>query len=220
MYETMSTVDVGTGKSTDIFWCKSSVASTATHQWFLVGNSKCFFLFTEINLSYPYGLSIYFFGDINSFRSNDPWATALCGHSATDPIIGITNNSLLSFNNTSTGLILAKGTSWIGGNASFCVYSLSRHSQVGYGTNSVIPFPSPTDFAAHLFPVYIWETDTNAWRGKIPALFAPIEYTNGVYQNKERIMIDNKIFMSFRLGVAAAPSWGNYFISLDQSDWA
>lgn len=95
MYETMTTVDVGTGKSQDTWWAKSSIANTATHQWYLVGNSKCFYLMTEVNLGYPYGLSNYFFGDTVSFRANDPWCCALGGQSAADQ----------SYGNQSTGML-------------------------------------------------------------------------------------------------------------------
>ncbi len=221
MYESMSTIDVGIGKSQDTWWAKSSVANTATHQWYLVGNSKCFYLMTEINVSYPYGLSIYFFGDIVSFRANDPWCCALGGQSAADQNYGNQLTGMIGCNGISTGMCLARASNWIGGYTSFGMYSNPRHSIFGYGTLSGGPFPSPIDNACHLFPVYLWETNMSCWRGKMPGLFCPGEYVNGVYPSKDRsVVIDGKTYISFRINIGTTASYGSIWISLDQSDWS
>lgn len=221
MYETMTTVDIGTGKSQDTYWAKSTVASTATHQWYLVGTSKCFYLMTEVNLSYPLGNFLYFFGDTISFRANDPWCCALGGHSATDPTYAYTNSGMTGSAGTATGMCLAKAANWIGGYTSFGMFSTPRHSTFGNGTLSGGPFPSPIDNACHLFPVYTWETVLNSWRGKMPGLFCPGEYVNGVYLSKDRsVVIDGKTYMAFQLNAGTSATYGSIFISLDQSDWS
>jgi len=222
MYETMTTIDVGTGKSQDTWWAKSSVANTATHQWYLVGNSKCFYLMTEVNVAYPYGLSIYFFGDTISFRANDPWCCALGGQSVADQNYGNQSTGMIGANGATTGMCLARASNWIGGYVPFGMYANPRQSPFGYGTLANGPFPSPIDNACHLFPVYIWETVLNSWRGKMPGLFCPGEYINGVYPNKDRsVVIDGKTYMAFRLNVGGNLGvWGNFFLSLDQSDWS
>lgn len=221
MYETMSTLDAGTGKSQDTWWAKSSVANTATHQWYLVGSSKCFYLMTEINLAYPYGLSIYFFGDTISFRANDPWCCALGGQSAADQNYGSQSTGMIGCMGTTTGMCLARTASWIGGYTSFGMFSTPRHSTFGFGTSSGGPFPSPIDNACHLFPVYTWETGLNSWRGKMPGLFCPGEYVNGIYLSKDRsVVIDGKTYIAFRINVGASATYGSIWFSLDQSDWS
>lgn len=222
MYETMSTVDVGTGKSQDTWWAKSSVASTATHQWFIVGTSKCFYLMTEINLLYPIGLSIYFFGDTISFRANDPWCCALGGQSAVDQLYGNAATGMIGCMGTTAGMCLARAANWLGGYTPFGMFSTPRHSAFGNGTLSGGPFPSPIDNACHLFPVYTWETGLNNWRGKMPGLFCPGEYINGVYPSKDRsVVIDGKTYIAFRLNVGTtSTTWASIWFSLDQSDWS
>lgn len=221
MYETMSTVDIGTGKSQDTWWAKSTAASTATHQWFIVGNSKGFYLMTEANLSYPFGCFLYFFGDIVSFRANDPWRCALGGHSATDPNYGSTNTGMIGSNGATTGMCLARASNWLGGYVPFGMYSTPRHTYFGGGTLANGPFPAPLDNACHLFPVYVWEPNLACWRGKMSGLFCSGEYVNGVYPSKDRsVVIDGKTYMAFRLNYTSGTVLGSFWISLDQSDWA
>lgn len=221
MYETMATVDVGTGKSQDTWWTKSSVANTATHQWYLVGNSKCFYLMTEVNVAYPYGLSIYFFGDTISFRANDPWCCALGGQSVADQNYGNQSTGMIGANGVTTGMCLARASNWIGGYAPFGFYSTPRYSIFGYGTLVNGPFPAPLDNSAHLFPVYLWEPNLYCWRGKMPGLFCPGEYVNGVYPSKDRsVVIDGKTYIAFRINVGTTANYGSIWFSLDQSDWS
>ena len=217
----MTSVDAGTGKSQDTWWTKSSVANTAIHQWFIVGSSKCFYLMTEINFGYPLGLSNYFFGDITSFRANDPWCCALGGQSAADQSYGNQATGMLGCMGTTAGMCLARTANWIGGYTSFGMFSTPRHNPFGFGALSGGPFPSPLDNACHLFPVYIWESNLNCWRGKMPGLFCPGEYINGVYPSKDRsVVINGKTYMAFRLSTGATTNYGSFFISLDQSDWS
>lgn len=221
IYETVSTIDIGTGKSTDIWWGKSSIANTTTRQWYLVGDSKRFYLMTEINLSYTIGLSIYFFGDIIPFRANDPWCCALGGHSAIDPSVAVNNTGMLNVAGTTTGMVLARSASWLGGSVPFGMYSVTRHTVMGYAGSVPSSFPSSADNKIHLFPVYVYDSQANVWRGEMPAMYCPAEYPNGVYLSKERHIIDNKTYMSFRLNMgSSATVWGNYFLSLDSSDWS
>ena len=96
-----------------------------------------------------------------------------------------------------------------------------RHAYFGYGTLANNPFPAPLDNSVHLFPVYIWESNLGCWRGKVPALFCPGEYVNGVYPNKDRsVVIDGKTYIAFRLSISTGTSYGQIWISLDQSDWS
>lgn len=221
MYESMSTIDVGIGKSQDTWWAKSSVANTATHQWYLVGNSKCFYLMTEINLAYPIGLSIYFFGDTTSFRANDPWCCALGGQSVADQTYGNQLTGMIGCVGTTTGMCLARAANWLGGYTSFGMFANPRHSTFGNGTLVNGPFPAPLDNSVHLFPVYLWETNMSCWRGKMPGLFCPGEYVNGVYPSKDRsVVIDGKTYMAFRLNVGTSATYGSIWFSLDQSDWS
>jgi len=221
MYETMATVDAGTGKSQDTWWAKSSLANTAIHQWYLVGNSKSFYLLTEVNLNIPIGNFLYFFGDIASFRANDPWCCALGGHSAVDPTYAYTSSGMAGSSGVTAGMCLARASNWIGGYVPFGMYSTPRHAYFGYGTLANNPFPAPLDNSVHLFPVYIWESNLGCWRGKMPALFCPGEYVNGVYPNKDRsVVIDGKTYIAFRLSVSTGTSYGQIWISLDQSDWS
>ena len=221
MYETMATVDTGTGKSQDTWWAKSSLANTAIHQWYIVGSSKSFYLMTEINLGYPIGLSIYFFGDTVSFRANDPWCCALGGQSAADQLYGNQSTGMVGANGATTGMCLARASNWIGGYVPFGMYANPRHSIFGYGTLVNGPFPAPLDNTCHLFPVYTWETGFSSWRGKMPGLFCPGEYVNGAYPSKDRsVVIDGKTYISFRINVGTTASYGSIWFSLDQSDWS
>lgn len=118
-------------------------------------------------------------------------------------------------------MCLARASNWISGYVPFGMYSTQRYTYIGNGVLVDDPFPSPLDNACHLFPVYVWESSMNAWRGKMPGLFCPGEYVNGVYPSKDRsVVIDSKTYMAFRLSIVASTAYGTFFISLDQSDWS
>ena len=219
MYETMSSVDVGTGATSVIYWSKSTTANTVTRQWYLVGNKKTFYLMSEINLSIPAALAVYYFGDYRSFRANDPWACAIGGHSTTDPPYSYFNNSMTYSSGTTTGLYLARGPSWLGGAVSFGFYGVSR-SQGGFSFSPSGMFPSATDNSLHFAPIYVFDT---AWRGLASGYFISLEQipSGFAYPNKTKFIQDGKTFVLFRVtGSTTAGAWGNIAFSLYEGDWA
>lgn len=83
MYEAMTGVDSGTGATADLWWGKGS-NTAAAKTWYLVGDSKGFYLFTDPAGSYAtWGtLSTFVFGDILPYRPGDAYCAYLQGGDA------------------------------------------------------------------------------------------------------------------------------------------
>lgn len=199
----MSSVDVGTGKSTDIFWFKSNTANTTTHPWYLVGDGKRFYFMPAYHVTYS-SIAMYLFGDMLPFRANDPWCCMLAGCNVNNQYAAAPdqNTGLQSANGTTTGNTIARGFTGVGSSVPFGLYSTMRWTTIGYASNPLTyPFPSPSDNSIHLLPVYIFDygLSTYVFRGTLPGLMCPLEATNGAFANKDRNVISNgKTFMSFR----------------------
>lgn len=219
MYESMSSVDAGSGKGVDTWWCKSNLNTSATCGWCLVGDSKRFYLMTNFYpSSYPNSWSIYVFGDIIPFRSNDPWCCILGGHNVNTAYSSTadSNTFMQNCSGSSGGMFFARNYTYLGGNAAFYLYAAQRWSIHGM-TNSpqTIPYPSPVDNAVHLLPVYVSDNGltAGAWRGILPGFYVPIEAVNGVFAIKDRSVVYNgRTYMAFRS--SAGSSCGNYWIDI------
>lgn len=217
IYETMTSVDAGTGKSTDIFWFKSNTANTVTHPWYLIGDTKRFYFITAYNPGYP-GNAVYAFGDLIPTRTGDAWCCMLAGgsNSANYSSAPDTNTGFQNTSGVSTGNILARNYTGLGGPAPFLLFSAMRWTTIGYsGSPTTQPFPSPNDNAVHLTPIYLFDygLSTYTFRGIVPGMMSPLEGVQGIYANKDRSVIYNgRTYMAFKSSYGA--STGNLWFDI------
>jgi hypothetical protein len=83
MYETMTTVDTGTGLLGTVYWHKSEASSTASRPWYLVGTSRCFWFGAYWQSSYPNACNWNFFGDYKRLWTGDSWNCCMAGSNTT-----------------------------------------------------------------------------------------------------------------------------------------
>jgi hypothetical protein len=84
-YESMADVNTGSGPFPTLaqqalpgrWWSKSSAASAAARNWTIIGDDRCFFLFTNPSATSTDNSQGVFFGDFISVKSNDPYACFL-----------------------------------------------------------------------------------------------------------------------------------------------
>lgn len=214
-YETMTDVDTGTNKMGDVYWKKSNASSTATREWFLVGNDKTFYLFTAWDATYHAG---YAFGNFNSIKSEDLYSCMLIGHNATAPTNPSYSQSF-SYVAYSTGnnlgqLLMRANTGVVGAVAFFKFATPS--TQFGYSTG--FSFPSQSDNGLHLYPVEVAETTGAVLRGRMPGLYAPLENVAGYFASGDRtVVINSKIYMAIML-YCYSSGVGNCFLDIT-GDW-
>lgn len=218
-YETMSDVDTGSNLIGTVYWKKSDASSTATREWYLVGNNKTFYLFSAWSNTYPTIHAGYAFGDINSVKANDIYASMLIGHSTSNPSNPVTSQSFsyLTFNVSAAyyaGQYLARASTGIAGGINF-IKVATPSFQFGYGG---VTHPNPADNGIHLFPVEVCEVSGPVYRGRMPGLYAPFEAIGLAFTSNDRsIVINNKTYMAIRLGYVSIGS-GVCFLDIT-GDW-
>lgn len=217
MYETMSDIDTGVGGTT-LYWKKSSTSDTTARPWQLIGNSTAFYWFSDWHASYPLKPIGYLFGDFPSAKAGDAYRCMLIGHNASgpsDPHYNCDFNLVRGTPNTD-GQYIARSYSQLGTGILFYKECASNNSSMGYGSATL--YPSGADNGLHLVPVHVFESTVNAYRGRMPGLFAPIENTQGVFPALDRtITIDGKRYLALRV-IYDTSNAGNCWLLLD-GDW-
>jgi hypothetical protein len=214
VYETMTTVDDGTGVIGPCYWKKSDTASTAARSWVLVGNSRAFYLCIAFASSYTDRHGINFFGDIISLKVNDIYNTALMGEP--NVLYDAYHPSQYSFyhliRNTASGGQFLIRNHLETGPVNFWKNSMSIY--FGYGTS--FSYPSPVNSGLHLHTIQIVEASGNNLRGYFPGLYAPLESTTTTFPHNDRtVVIAGVPYVHVRLDATNA-NYGGCFFSLGE----
>lgn len=216
MYETMSDIDNGTGVSETLYWQKSDISSSSIRAWYLIGNSKLFYIMIGFANDYQDRVCPGSFGDFISCKVADAYNCMLIGHTNFSSYQG--SNSSFTHNKSVSavsGQLITKSYSQTGSYIHF--YKLSASSTINFGYGGEIFYPNAADDGIHLTPVYMFETST--YRGIMPGLLVPFENTNGSYSSRNKTLkIDNKTFISYKLAVSDDTNIvGNCWFSLDDN---
>ena len=220
VYETMSSVDAGTGASATKYWKKSTTANTTSMPWHAIGNKKVFYFFSDWHPTYTLQPAGYAFGWFPSFKSGDGYNTLLIGHDVSAPSTPVNNQDFakIGVSAETEGQVISRSYSQIGSYISFYkLAGVGLHTAMGY--DSAFQFPNPVDNGIHLFPVYIYETSNNL-RGKLAGVLTPNEYTNGAFYSRDKtIVVDGKRYIAYRINNSASSNqYGNCWFSLDE-EW-
>ena len=151
--------------------------------WVLVGDDRLFFLFVSNAAGYGwYGRNSYCFGDIESFKLGDNYATVLCA----DDLYWSNNNHYLSYPGQYNGYGMASSLDFAG------KVLLRSHTQLGhpvrFGLTSLntnngqqicgrgpMPFPNGPDYSLWLLPTYVRE-ESGHMRGLMPGMLWMPQY--------------------------------------------
>ena len=124
-YESLTDVNTGTGlfpalaqwAAPGLWWSKSNAASTAARAWQIYADDRGIYFFVN---SFPTTAEYcgYYFGDMLSLKSNDPYACLLRANSADRSSNAVAIADELSYsdgNSSGTGLYLARAANTLGG---------------------------------------------------------------------------------------------------------
>lgn len=209
-YETMSDINTYTGEfpttaqiATSAI-CKSSTADSTARPWALVGDELIFYFSSaESQSSYPNAYSLMFFGDINSYASNDAYRCVFAGHNTATPTYsGSGTNGASIWAPTSGATVsvphhVARNMAGTGASGSFVKYSIGSNSCIGYG-RSTATYPALCDGGVHLFPVIASDSSTATnghaqFRGVMPGIYEPYEASAGT--NYTTVTISGRTYL-------------------------
>jgi hypothetical protein len=175
MYESMTGLDSGLNKTTNLVWTRSEATTgTASRPWMLLGDERRFYWLPRYNNSSPsYGVEVYFFGDILSFKSNDSYHCCLAGSTYHSGYPGSDGLGMHHTNNLSTGMRICRAGHQFGGNVAFGLRAVPS-TMIGAGTFQSIPINSNNN-SWTLFPIYV--VDSNLLRGVLPGMLDVFEST-------------------------------------------
>lgn len=194
-YEAMTDVDTGFGPfpttaqmSGGDWWSKSAGGNATVVSWRIVGDSRGFY-FSVNNYGASSAYQTFYFGDIKSVKSNDPYACVLTG--ASSDVAGQQNTYggqiLYSYGigYNYTGLWAARAANAIGGSTrmvntlAMSMTSQAAFSMGAYGT----PFPSPVDNGLIFSPIMVW--NESGLRGYYPGLVSTPQTANAAFSTDD-----------------------------------
>lgn len=232
-YEVMTDANTGTGlfptvaqwADPGLWWSKSNAASVAARPWRIVADERGFFYFCK-NADTASEHQGYYFGDIASLKSNDPYACVLRANTAdrsassTAIVDGI---EYMDQTQSSDGLYIARAANTLGGavkNHQSAVTSIGLplvHTAGAAG----LPYPSPVDNGLMLTPIAIYSAA--GYRGYLPGVSSSPQITNAAFSTGDVIagsgaMVGKSVSV-VKLGAPAAGA-GQGVVFMDQnSDW-
>ena len=231
-YESMTDIATGLGLfpsnaqfASGLWWSKSSAASAAARPWIVVADDRGVFLFVKVadTASEYQG---YFFGDILSLKSNDPYACALRANSASRVASVTAISDGLEYADQSQGtdgLYVARAANTLGGAVKHHQSSvLSLGCALAHYTGSVgWAYPSAVDNGLILSPVVIYSIA--GLRGYYPGLRMSPQITNSAFATGDKIAgsgdMAGKTVTAVKLG-APTPGAGQGVVFVDtMSDW-
>jgi len=233
-YESMTDIATGLGLfpsnaqfAGGLWWSKSNAASAAARPWIVVADDRGVFLFVK-NADTSGEYQGYYFGDILSLKSNDPYACALRanGASRVASVTAMTDGIEYSDSTGSVlydGLYLPRAANTIGGSVKSAQASvLNTANSLSHTTGSTgFAYPSPVDNGLILSPVVIYSIV--GLRGYYPGLRTSPQITNSAFATGDKIAgsgdMAGKTVTAIKLG-APTPGAGQGVVFIDTlSDW-
>jgi hypothetical protein len=231
-YETMSDINTGTGPfptaaqfSGGGYIRKSSTTDTVARPWLVAADTKRFYLWVGYDLAEATGLNagdevpLYFFGDLISLDSGDPYNTfLLCGESAStlpsSAAIAVPTASL-------AGHYMPRNYAGVDGAIKVVKLSNMRPAASTSGALGVAAagcaYPDPATGGMLLDPVTIVELTTVLERGILPGLYNPLHNLPGAGGDTFAGYGSQAGRAFLLLDVCNASTWAR--VALETTDW-
>lgn len=231
-FESMSDVNTGTGKfpnasqfANGLWWSKSNSASAASRPWIVIADDRGVYVFTK-NADSAGEYQGYYFGDISSIKSNDPYACVLRGNTASRVASTTALADGLEYadqGQAQGGLYCARASNAIGGSVvhhQSAVFSLGlAHQHVSGSTGW--PYPSAVDNGLMLTPVAIYSA--SGLRGYYPGLSMSPQITNAAFSSGDVVSGSGDMFgrkvKTIKLGAPSAGTGQGVLFVDHVSDW-
>jgi hypothetical protein len=189
-YESMTDVDTGFGLfpsagqfAGGVWWSKSAYADSTPVAWRIVGDSRGFY-FSANNYGANSQYQTFYFGDIKSLKSNDPYACCISGAaSSVHAQQNVYGHQLIYANYPGqyASLYLARAANAIGGSEAYANSpEMNLASATSYSIGAVGPgYPSPVDNGLILCPQMIW--NNLGLRGYYPGMVVSPQLVNASF---------------------------------------
>ncbi len=156
----------------------SGDSGAGNRNWVLIGDDRLFYLFCSNAAGYGWnGRNCYCFGDINSFKPGDNYATVLCADdiywsnssSGYQSYPGQYNGYGLVTSLEFTGKVLLRNHTQLGNPVRFGLTSLNTNNGQQVCGRGPTPFPNGADYSLWLLPTYVRQEDGHM-RGLMPGM--------------------------------------------------
>lgn len=204
-YQTMSAISTGLGPfptsgqvSGGGYWNKSNTSDATARPWIICGDERGFLYFVSWNSTALATIAAtsasYYFGDLNSLKSPDPYCATLVA--ATSLNLGSGFADLSQANPCGNSPV---GNQWVsrGGAGVGSAVALARQANmvggagtaVMSGSSSMLQYPNPANNGLYVVPLNVVETSpVFNWRGSIPGVyFCPHTLGATVFAQKETV---------------------------------
>ncbi len=181
-YESMSDINTGTGPfptvsqvgGAGLWWSKSAAADGTARMWSINADAQAFYFYPAPESTKDRQAD--FFGDVESYRSNDPYSCLIRGNEADKTSLTGSYGDDLQYNDPAgafVGAYMPRSATAIGGSQRVSTAALfgPRTSPVTFGGSTGFVFPSPVDNGLIVAKVVVW-SDTGGIRATMPGLFA------------------------------------------------
>jgi hypothetical protein len=195
-YESMSSIDVGTGpfptvaqRASGLWWQKSSTASATARKWMMASDGLLFYFGVEHSTT----LGVYdigVFGEPLSTKSGDPYSCQLFGRG--DSGVG-TPVAAQQYPYAAAGLIeqfMARSYTGLGSAVQMtkCFPGIHNSATTQSGAASSIPYPNPADGGLYVAPHYLLENSPIIFRAVSPGFYcSPQLITPGSFAAKDLV---------------------------------
>lgn len=184
-YENLTAISTGTGpfptnaqQAGGGYWSKSDSASTEARSYILCGDRKGFYVYVIPSISYPSSYQGYYFGEINSVKSNDPFSTYLSfnNFNIADSVQQSDGIAYSSSSNYSTQC-LTRSSTGLGSAVQVISSAPTLHGNIadyisGQSSNAgLTPFPNLADGGLYLSAKNLSEYATRVYRGSLPGSY-------------------------------------------------
>ncbi len=189
-YESMSGISAGTGPfptaaqfASGLWVSKSSAASVAARAWRVVADDRGVFLFVR-NADTASEYQAYYFGDILSLKTNDPYACVLRANSAdrsASVVAGTDDLPFSDYNYLGSGLYIARAANTLGGaQPMYQSSALLFPGSAGASSGAVgSAYPSPVDNGLMLARVSV--LNASGIRGYYPGVYMTPQIVNAAF---------------------------------------
>ncbi len=217
-YQTMTDVSTGTyatptasQQSGGYYWPKGS--SSTVRNWFLIADTRCFYLCVACNSSYTSTYFVAGFGDLVPQASADIYTWFINGATA-DPNSGSVPECSLGYQcsppstTLSSGFVLAR--SYAGWGYATAGQRAAMGMNTGYpgSSASILTFPNGSDNAL-LLTDYLAMQSYTALRGRFPGVKVPLQYAGGlIYNPGELVSINSRSYLFVPIGTVTAGAVG------------
>lgn len=230
-YENATSLTTGTGmfpliqQQTTGYWVVSGSSSYTSIPWFVIATGKSFYLWMDVNKDNA-NATLYFFGDITSYKSSDAFHTMLI----CQEVSGTYSNDITTFNsslsNYNIGHFIARSFTQIGTSIR-CNKVTDTAACSSVSGRGWIPYPNPVDNSLTVFPIWIVEyVASNAQypvRGILPGLWA-VSHTlplssGSTCSGMTSGPLNGKTFMALSVTVYNTPNVRGQFLIETSNTW-